>query len=479
MNDNNTILLELHKEVFGISPTIILPIGPSGSNRKYYRLSDGVNQSVIGVIGENVAENEAFIYLSKHFSDKNLPVPKVIAVSDDRLAYLQLDLGDTSLFDLIMKCQANGCYDEQTISLLEDTMRSLADFNFLGAQGLDYSICYPLSEFDERTVYWDLNYFKYCFLKLSGIDFNELDLENDFKRLADGITDNNSNTFMYRDCQSRNIMVCENTPYFIDFQGGRRGPYEYDVASFLWQARAKYPNELRERLINAYLSRASHYIEIDKESFVCRLYKFVLFRLLQVLGAYGFRGIHEKKSHFKQSIVPALDSLLPIVKSVADEYPVLCSVVEQAAEKYNIHNAELSDFEGLTVTVQSFSYKKGLPEDSSGNGGGFVFDCRGMHNPGRYDEYKTLTGRDSAVIEFLEECGEVQTFVDSALNIIKPSITTYLRRGFTSLMVSFGCTGGQHRSVYCAEHVATLVKEIFPEARVRLIHREQNIDELL
>ena len=465
------ILSDLYTEVTGTMPERVVELTGSGSNRQYFRL-EGNGCQYIGCIGESTDENNAFIYLAEKFAEKGLPVPCVVAVSDDRSAYLQEYLGDTLLFDAIASGRVSGQFDETETALLAASIRKLADVQYLGARNLDFSKCYPQQEFCRRTVMWDLNYFKYNFLKLSGINFNESRLEDDFEELADYLLAEESATFMYRDFQSRNVMIRDGEPWFIDFQGGRKGPAQYDVASFLWQAKANLPQQLRNRLIDEYLDAAARYADIDRNAFKERLQHFVLFRLLQVLGAYGFRGLFEKKLHFIESIPAALSKAVELISlNNFDRYPTLVDILSHLARKYT---ADKPAADHLTVTVRSFSYKKGIPGDDSGNGGGFVFDCRAMHNPGRYDEYKSLTGMDAPVIEFLEQRGEVQPFMEHCCALVDAAVEVYQRRGFTSLTVNFGCTGGQHRSVYCAERMASHLSEKYG-VDIRLNHREQRI----
>lgn len=467
------ILLDLYKNYTGTQPDTIKELTGSGSNRRYFRLSGP--STLVGVIGESVEENKAFIKLANRFAERGIPVPRVVAVTDGRDAYLQEDLGETLLFDLIENGRTTGKYSNEEIKLLELTIRRLPDIQFKGAEGLDFNICYPMAEFCRRTVMWDLNYFKYCFLKTSEISFNESRLEDDFERLASTLLDGVYDTFMYRDFQSRNVMIKDGQPFFIDFQGGRKGPVHYDVASFLWQAKANIPADVRSGLIDSYLDSAKRHANIDTELFKSRLRHFVLFRLLQVLGAYGFRGRFERKLHFLESIPAALEKVDELITTPFDEYPTLMGLLR---ELVSIERKKHRDEPKLTVTVTSFSYKRGIPEDASGNGGGFVFDCRALHNPGRYDEFKKLTGRDHPVIDFLEKRGEVQPFLQDCQDLVDMSVKTYLRRGFTSLMVNFGCTGGQHRSVYCADHLARHLAESF-DVDVHLVHREQSIDETI
>lgn len=341
---------------------------------------------------------------------------------------------------------------------------------------MDFSYCYPLAEFNRRSILWDLNYFKYCFLKTTGLEFQENLLEDDFEHMADALPQIQPQVFMYRDFQSRNVMLREGKPYFIDFQGGRKGPFYYDVASFLWQAKANYPDSLRQELIDEYLDALQPYHTIGKEQFLATLRHFVLFRTLQVLGAYGFRGYFEKKAHFIQSVPYAIENLRQLLETDFPEYPYLCLVLRKLTELPQF--ASVRNRRKLTVRVMSFSYKKGIPEDPSGNGGGYVFDCRAVHNPGKYEQYKQLTGRDKPVIDFLEQDGEILRFLEHVDALVDAHVQRFLERGFTNLSICFGCTGGQHRSVYSAEHVARHLNEKFG-VRIQLIHREQHIEQTL
>ncbi len=465
----NNILEELYENLTGSKPDSIVTLTKAGSNRQYFRLEG--RRSLVGVVGTSIEENESFIYLSRHFSSLELPVPSVLAVSADSSCYLQEDLGNVSLFDM-----------RSDWDLVEKAVSVLPSFQYKGARGLDFSRCYPVSDFDSQSILWDLNYFKYCFLNTSGVSYRENLLEEDFRKMAQRLSENSGDTFMYRDFQSRNVMIRDGKPYFIDFQGGRRGPAIYDLVSFVNQARAAFPHALKKRLIEAYIHEASVFTTIDVSEFHEKFREFSLLRNLQVLGAYGFRGRFERKPHFMASIPPALKSLAALLESDFNKYPYLTDILKNMIAKETVANVEQSTTAAeskLTVTVSSFSYKKGIPEDPSGNGGGFVFDCRGMENPGRYDEYKQITGLDKPVIDFLESKGEIKPFLEHCYAVVDPSVDCYDRRGFSSLMVSFGCTGGQHRSVYSAEHMAAHLKSKFPRVNVRLVHREQNIDRIL
>ncbi|MDR0865044.1 MAG: phosphotransferase [Candidatus Symbiothrix sp.] len=446
----------------------------SGSNRQYIRLKSE-NRSLIAVVGESIEENIAFIELTKHFRKQHLPVPELLYVSEDKSQYLLQDLGDLSLFNYIRQGRESGNFGEDERKMLAQTIKELARIQFEGAKGLDFSVCYPQPEFDKRTVLWDLNYFKYCFLKPSGVSFLENKLEDDFEAMAAVLLQNPTDTFLYRDFQSRNVMISNEQPYFIDYQGGRKGPIYYDVASFLWQAKANFPKELREELLNVYLSEIQKHINVNEQDFKEQLKHFVLFRTLQVLGAYGYRGYFEKKAHFIESIPFAIRNLQNLLREDYVEYPYLCKILQEVCrlDKFQKKNRVKSD-SPLQIEVYSFSYKKGIPEDASGNGGGYVFDCRAIHNPGRYDEYKQLTGLDKPVIDFLEKDGEIIPFLENVYALADKHIHRYIERGFTNLQFSFGCTGGQHRSVYSAQHLAEYIARKY-KVKVKLNHREMTI----
>lgn len=472
-------LYGLFEKYTGLKPVNVRELTGSGSNRTYCRL-EAEGRTLMGVKGVDARENEAFITIARHFHDCGIPVPEVLAVSEDMMCYLQDDLGDTLLSDMVAAAGKEGGIQEGSDldELLCRTMSLLPKIQFEGARGLDFSLCYPQPSFDRRMVMFDLNYFKYCFLKPSGVEFNEVLLQDDFERFADELLKEDSETFLYRDFNARNVMVRGGEPYFIDFQGGRRGPIFYDVASFVWQARARYPQWLKEKMVDSYLGALEPYMPIEKAEFLARLKQFILFRMLQVLGAYGFRGLIEHKAQFVVSIPPAMDILKELLPGTSDVYPYLKKVLEALVTLERFEDRSSRDGR-LEVRVCSFSYKKGIPQDMSGNGGGYVFDCRSIHNPGRYEPYKKLTGRDGPVIRFLEEDGEILRFLDHVYGVVDPHVETFRGRGFTDLMVSFGCTGGQHRSVYCAEHLARHLADKYPDIRVRLTHREQNITEIL
>lgn len=471
-------LLSLYTIHYGVAPDSVVALTGSASNRRYFRMSSS-SGTAIGVIGLDPMENNAFLTLARHFRSKGIPVPEIYAVSEDLMCYLQQDLGSELLSDSVAIAVKNGGVpaDGNLDETLCRTMALLPKIQFEGAEGLDFSICYPQPSFDRRMIMFDLNYFKYCFLKPSGLEFNEVLLQDDFERFADELLRDETDTFLYRDFNARNVMFYQGNPYFIDFQGGRKGPIYYDVASFVWQARAGYSSELKDKLVDSYLNSLAQYVTVDKNHFDSRLRLFVLFRQLQVLGAYGFRGWMENKAQFVVSIPPAIALLKSILTEPFDDYPYLTETLGRMVDLPRFVSNESSDGR-LQVKVASFSYKKGIPHDASGNGGGYVFDCRSIHNPGKYEPYKKLTGRDEPVIRFLEEDGEILDFLEHVYAIVDSHVQTYSCRGFTSLMISFGCTGGQHRSVYSAEHLARHIAEKFPQVCVLLNHREQNISEV-
>lgn len=507
-------LIQLYTSWATTPPVNTIKLAGAGSNREYYRLTAQDGKSVIGVVGTSKEENHAFVALARHFTQRKLPVPQVLAVSEDGMRYLQTDLGNTSLFDAIKGGrEAGGRYNLAEKKLLFRTIRELPNLQIRGARGLDWAVCYPQPEFNEDSVLFDLNYFKYCFLKPTNLDFHELKLEANFRRLAKDLTSEPSDSFMYRDFQARNVMLdAEGFPHFIDFQGGRKGPVYYDLASFLWQAAAKYPFKLRRELIAAYYDSLKQYTEVPSvRHFVARLSLFVLFRTLQVLGAYGFRGYFEHKQHFIDSIPPAINNLRDVLALREDvlPYPYLRDVLMRLIQLpqfapagepkvsrtdgfritdhdiYTSHPqdgpATFSKYDGkgpLQVTVYSFSFHKGIPEDPSGNGGGYVFDCRSTHNPGRYEPYKQLTGLDEPVVRFLEDDGEIIEFLKHVYALADKHVACYMRRGFTHLMFCFGCTGGQHRSVYSAQHLGERLHAKFG-IEVHIIHREQHMEQTL
>ncbi|MCK5824964.1 MAG: phosphotransferase [Ichthyobacteriaceae bacterium] len=472
--DKERLLKELFENQFKTSPFSIEKLPQSGSNREYYRLSDGI-QSAIGVYNDDYKENLAFIEYSKHFRNKGLNVPEIFCDNLQYHIYLQEDLGNETFFSLIERHRGEDNYNAFLYNHLKKVIEKLPEFQTKAHSGLDYSFAYPRESFDRQSMQWDLSYFKYYFLKLANVPFNEQDLENDFATLIDYLCATDSDYFLFRDFQSRNIMFNkESEPWFIDYQGGRKGALQYDLASMLYDGKADIPQEMREEMIEIYIQSAKNYIDIDSIKFKNEFYPFVLIRIMQAMGAYGYRGFYEKKAHFLKSIPYALKNMKWILDNVTLDLDIphlkkaLRSITE-SEQLLNINNPET-----LNVTITSFSYKKGLPQDTSGNGGGFVFDCRWIHNPGRYEPYKQLTGRDQPVIDFLDKEEDMKIHLDSVYTVVDKAIERYINREFTSLMINFGCTGGRHRSVYSAEHLAKHLKERF-NIKINIHHIEQNI----
>lgn len=465
-------IIQLFENQFNEKVDSFVMLPPSGSYREYCRLKNK-NRSVIGAFNNDVKENTAFITFTNHFLNQQIPVPKIYTVSPDLKKYLLEDLNDTTLFDFLQNTRIQQGFSENIISEYKKVLRLLPRLQVTAGKDLDYSVCYPRAAFDKQSMMWDLNYFKYYFLKLAKITFDEQALEDDFQHFSDYLLSADSNYFMFRDFQSRNVMIKNGEVYFIDYQGGRKGALQYDLASLLYDGKADIPQSVRKKLYDYYIHELKKIIPVNEQKFAAYFTGFVLIRIMQAMGAYGFRGFYEKKEHFLKSIPFALKNLSLLLNELnfPIEIPELRNVLEQI-----VHSEILKEIgqekNNLTVRVTSFSYKMGIPEDPSGNGGGFVFDCRALNNPGRYAEYKTKTGKDLDVQQFLETQSEIGIFLDSAKALVSQSVRTYLKRGFTNLSVSFGCTGGQHRSVYSAEKMAEFLKNNFP-VNVVLIHREQ------
>ena len=463
------VLKKLFYEVTSLIPNEIVKLTGDGSDRCYYRMKSD-NISLIGTIGTSVDENHAFFKISAQLAIQRIDVPVVMAISNDQLCYIQTDLGDTNLYERLKSARENRFFNNEQCADLCKVMTILPDIQYLGAKDFDFSVCYPIKAFDRRSVFWDLNYFKYCFLKPVGIDFNENLLEEEFEHLCTILLQDNEKTFMFRDFQSRNVMWHKDRPFFIDFQGGRLGPIYYDVASFVGQARAQYTPDIVENMINAYLESLNRYRRISKKEFMYNLIYFRLFRLLQNLGTYGFRGLLERKKTFVESIYIALQQTTEILEQLNNEFPVLTKLFEEIIVLPLFLKEEENE---LTVDIMSFSYRRGIPDDYSGNGGGFVFDCRAIHNPGRYEPYKNLCGYDEPVIRFLEEKSDIACFLDNVYSIVDMMVDDYIQRGFKHIQICFGCTGGQHRSVYSAEHTARHISDKF-KVKVIVTHKMQN-----
>ena len=463
---------QLFVQHFGEEVSKLTMLPPSGSYREYCRLRNN-NRTVIGAYNADVKENTAFLTFSDHFKQKGIPVPEVYAVSDDQQKYLIEDLGNVTLFDFLTKVRETEGFSETIIDEYKKVLKQLPRIQIEGGKGLDYSVCYPREAFDKQSMMWDLNYFKYYFLKLAKVSFDEQALEDDFQTFSDYLLSAPSDYFLFRDFQSRNVMLKDGAVYFIDYQGGRRGALQYDLASLLYDGKADIPPAIRTLLFRYYFDELRNYLSVNEYEFKSWFNGFVLIRIMQAMGAYGFRGFYEKKEHFLKSIpfaIHNLQNLLPEL-NLPVQLPELSNVLYQLTQSEALK--EIGQVKSkLTVTITSFSYKKGLPEDPSGNGGGFVFDCRAINNPGRLPEFKFLTGKDIEVQEFIKHNSEMKWFLKPVKTLVEQSVKNYLERGFTHLSVSFGCTGGQHRSVYAAEKLATHLRNNF-NVNVVVIHREQ------
>ncbi len=424
-----------------------------GSGRKIIRLSNE-RASAIGILYGVREENTAFLEFSKHFRKHGLPVPEIYGQDLDHGAYLEEDLGDTTLFQFLSKNRGENIA-LPVVEAYRKVVAVLPRFQVEAGRDLNYNVCYPIASFDRQSVAWDLNYFKYYFLRLAGIPFNEHALENDFSRLTELLMTADRDYFLYRDFQSRNILLRDDQPFFVDYQGGRKGALQYDIASLLFDAKADLPPELRQDLLNHYLDALGHYVKLEREAFMRHYYAYVYVRIMQALGAYGFRGFYERKAHFLQSVPYAMKNLRWLLHHI--ELPIALPTLMGAFQSM-LASEKLqglaNEAENLVVRIFSFSFHRGLPKDETGNGGGFVFDGRSLPNPGREERFKALTGKDAPVSDYLNQQESVHQFLASVMSLVDASVGSYRQRGFKNLMVSFGCTGGQHRSVYLAEQLA-------------------------
>jgi aminoglycoside/choline kinase family phosphotransferase len=468
-------LKQLYKEWRGKEVTALDVLPVSGSERRYFRLHSD-KDTVIGTYGANIKENETFIYFSNHFRKKNLPACNILAVSDDSTAYLQEDFGDISL---LQKLETLGAVDE-VYRLFKLSLEKLAELQVRGDEGLNYNLCLTNSEFGKQAIMADLLYFKYYFLDALRRPYDKQKLLDDFEALSNYLTHAEYKYFMFRDFQSRNILIKDDGVHFIDYQGGMKGAPQYDVASMLWQARANLGDEWKENLLVDYMNAFEKLIggPLDRNIFRSQYNGYVLIRLLQVLGAYGFRGLFERKAQFLTSIPLALNNLKSFLQhqrfgiAVPEFRKVLGMCIgDEVMEEFTPLQA--NEQTPLVVKICSFSYKNGIPQDESGNGGGFVFDCRGLLNPGRFEEFKALHGRDKSVMDFLEQRTKINEFLNSVFDIVDLTVEDYIRRGFASLQVSFGCTGGQHRSVYAADQMARHLRNKF-KVKIELRHCVQD-----
>jgi aminoglycoside/choline kinase family phosphotransferase len=450
------VLKSLFEQRFHTSVEHVIPLQGElgGSGRKIIRLTSGPI-SAVGILYNVREENVAFLSFSKHFRRHQLPVPEIYAEALDQGAYLEEDLGDTTLFEFLSKNRQGAAVAPIVIEAYRKVVAVLPRFQVEAGRDLDYSVCYPAASFDRQSIAWDLNYFKYYFLRLAGIPFSEHALEDDFSRLTDFLLTAPRDFFLYRDFQSRNIMLRDGQPCFVDYQGGRKGALQYDIASLLYDAKADLPPEIRENLLHDYLRALATHIPVERDAFLRHFYPYVYVRIMQALGAYGFRGFYERKAHFLQSVPYALKNLRWLLHNVElpIALPMLLGAFQSMLASEKLQSLA-NEADNLVVRIFSFSFHQGLPQDESGNGGGFIFDGRSLPNPGREERFKALTGQDGPVIDYLNQQESVHQFFASVLSLVDAAIANYQQRGFKNVMVSFGCTGGQHRSVFLAEQLA-------------------------
>ncbi len=454
------VLKRLFEEHFHTPAERIQPLQGElgGSGRKIIRLSAG-NQKAIGILYGVHEENAAFLTFSRHFRRHGLPVPEIYGEDLNHGAYLEEDLGDTTLFEFLCKNRSGDSIAPEVVEIYRQVVAQLPRFQIEAGRDLDYSFCYPRASFDRQSINWDLNYFKYYFLRLADIPFNEQALEDDFGRLTGLLLEAPGDYFLYRDFQSRNVMLSDGKPFFVDYQGGRKGALQYDIASLLFDAKADLPPELRQRLLDDYLDALAGHMQLDRQGFLRYYHAFVYVRIMQALGAYGFRGFYERKPHFLQSVPYALKNIRWLLHNakLPVELPTLMGAFQNMLGSDKLQSLvpqAHTRTQNLVVRIFSFSFHHELPKDESGNGGGFIFDGRSLPNPGREERFKQLTGKDAPVIDYLNQQEGVHLFCSNAASLVEASISSYQQRGFKSLMVSFGCTGGQHRSVFLAEHLA-------------------------
>lgn len=456
----------------------IVPINQNGgSPRQYYRIYRKNKETLVVAHSSNIQENMAFFHFSEVFSKEGINVPEIVAISDDKTMYILSDLGDTTLFSLLT-ARTDYYLSPVVKNLCCKALENLVKMQFGTFGIIDYSFAYPIANFDETALLWDLNYFKYCLLKPSGIDFNEADLETDFQSIIKQILNNVTLTsFVYRDFQSRNIMVDEDGNLsFIDYQGGRKGVCVYDLASFISQAKANYSEKDKAFFIDYYFELIREYVTISKNEFCKVLNIIVLHRVMQTLGAYGFRGLIERKKHFIDSLKPAVANLESALNRVKESYDnelqlnEIERVVLSLKDKYLKDETTENCSDELTVTINSFSYKlNSLPTDKS-NGGGFIFDCRALPNPYRINELRPLSGNTQEIKTYMDSKPETNLFFENVSNIVCMTVDNYLERKFNNLMVSFGCTGGKHRSVYNAERLAKYLRDKYENIRIVVNH---------
>lgn len=466
-------LKELFATRFGIAPQEITALKPHASNRQLFRLS-APGARAIGVMNLDPKENRAFFSFTGSFRQAGIPVPEIYEQDEAAGVYLEEDLGDTTLFDVLLRARTEAePFPLEVEELYEEAVRQLPRIQIVAGRLVDYSMCHPVSIYDRRSIMWDMHYFRESFLRRTGVVPDSAALQRDFDQLADFLTQASPEYFMYRDFQARNIMVRDKKLVFIDYQGGRKGPLQYDLVSLLYQSKALIPPEARGRLLARYLDEAGKLTNIDRSEFLRFFHGFVFIRLMQVLGTYGEKGLGEKKEYFLASIPHALRNLSSFLEITPLPFrlPELARICQALGKIFAGSSTGLGT-RPLTVKIFSFSYRMGVPPASHDHGGGFTFDCRCLPNPGREVHFRDLTGLDDAVRQYLERVPEVEGFLKHTYALVEQSVENYLARGFLVLSVCYGCTGGQHRSVYAAEKLAAFLREKFQSIRVEVEHFE-------
>ncbi len=462
-------LKQLFRNHFGIEPEKIVPLKQDGSARQLYRMGvDGI--SVIGVDGSNPAENTAFLGFTRALRGVGLPVPEIIAVSGDSLYYLEEDLGNVLLHDWVRERRSGNDFTAEAREMYGRVLRELTRFQIDARDAIDYDLCYQYPSFADETITGDLHYFRDKFLDtlVPGM-IHPFKLEMDFTALKHHLVQEPCEYFLYRDFQSRNIMIRDGEPFFIDYQSGRRGALQYDPASLLYDARAELPEDFREELVETYLAEASRKTRLDAARWKAFFPAFALVRVLQALGAFGNLGWWQGKADFTQGIRPGLKNAIALARRTGASLPELEHALESALVAFT---REEQSAPRLTVHLFSFSYHFGtMPIDPAGNGGGFVFDCRCLPNPGRLPEFADLTGRDLPVRNFIQKSPETGRFLEHVMKVCHQAVERYLENGYTDIYIALGCTGGQHRSVYCAERVAQFIGNRWPRSvQINLSH---------
>jgi aminoglycoside/choline kinase family phosphotransferase len=471
MQEQIEIIHSLYKKWKGIEPQNIEKIPQSGSDRVYFKVQSET-ETVIATYNLNVKENQSFIYFTNHFHQLGLAVPEVYITNEQQTVYLQKNVGSESLLE---RLETKG-HNEEVFNLFKTSLKQLAQIQIIGDKNLDYNQCLTAKEFGKQAILSDLLYFKYYFLDTLQKPYDKQQMLDDFEAIASYLSHTEHKYFMFRDFQSRNIMLENDQATFIDYQGGMKGALQYDVASLLWQAKAQLSEEWKDDLLHFYINEINGLLPkpVDENIFISQYNGYVLIRLLQVLGAYGFRGLFERKAHFLSSIPLALNNLKYFLENkkigiVTPEFDRVLGIVisDEIINKFT--PAKATENTKLKIRINSFSYKKGLPHDESENGGGYIFDMRGILNPGRFEPYKKLSGQDKSVKDFLEQQTKMNQFLNSVWDLVDITVEDYLNRDFENLQINFGCTGGQHRSVFAAEQTARHLRNKY-NLKVELTH---------